>query len=257
MAFIVDAVLVTMIFFAIAYAALAVNGRLEGWAYYIVAGLYLGLLPATPLQATFGKRMVGLRICDRSGNRIGVLRALLRLAALVPSVGIAGAGFVLAAFTPRRQALHDLAAGTLVVRRDATPEAIAEVPPPVSALNRVSLVLGYALLAFGVYYVHTVLDRQRRYEEVNEAFLAAQQYKAEVEKALRSRSPVPAPTATPRGARSISARPDGTIVIEVSDDLFAGGQVMLRPTTNAKGEVMWTCRAEKLPGASLPVWCRG
>ena len=254
MAFIFDLVLVMALFFGVAHTAITLDLQLTGWIFYIIAALYLGLLPATPLQATLGKRMVGLRICDGTGKRIGVLRAVLRLVIFVPSIGIAGAGFVLAAFTPRRQALHDLAAGTLVVNRGATPEEIAQVPSPVSAMNRIGLILGFSLPAVGVYTLIQAFDGQRRYEEVNALLDATQPYKAEVGKALRSGAPMPVPSALPRQARAMSARPDGTIVIEVSDDLVPGARLTLRPEAIPNGKYLWKCRGEGLRYA--PAECR-
>lgn len=253
-AFILDMVLLNGLWFVLIRSAIALQVQLPNWIEFIVVALYLGLLPATPLQATLGKRIVGLRICDGTGRRIGVLRALLRLAAFVPSIGFAGAGFVLAAFTPRRQALHDLAAGTLVVNRGASPEEIAQVPAPVSSMSRIGLVLFFALPVFGAYYVMQVLDRQRRYEEVVALLDAARPFKAEVEKALRSGAPMPPPAAMPRNARAMSARPDGTIVIEVSDDLVPGARLTIRPEVIPNGGYLWTCRGEGLRYA--PAECR-
>jgi hypothetical protein len=254
MAFILDLVLVTILAALVVQAEIALQARLPSWTYLFVAALYLGLLPATPLQATLGKRMVGLRICDRSGQRIGLMRSLLRLAAFVPSIGIAGAGFILAAFTPRRQALHDLAAGTFVVNRSATPEAIAQVPVPVGAMNRIGLVLGFSLLAFGVYYLLNALDGRNRHDEAIALVVAIHPYKVEVGKALRSGAPMPLATVLPRQARAMSARPDGTIVIEVSDDLAPGARLMFRPQPVSNGEYLWACRAEVI--RYVPVECR-
>ena len=253
MAFVLDLVLVNVLHFMVVQLAIALHVGVGNWS-LIVAALYMGLLPATRLQATLGKGMVGLRICDRSGKRIGVLRSLLRLVAWVPSIGFGGLGFIAAAFTPRRQALHDLVAGTFVVNRGATPEEIAQVPARVSAMSRVGLILGFSLFAFGVYYLLLVFDRQRRYEELVALLDAADPYKAEVEKALRSGAPMPAPVAMPRNARVMSARPDGTIVIEVSDDLVPGARLTLRPEAVPDGKYQWTCRGEGMRYA--PAACR-
>ena len=253
LAFFLDMVLVNLLHLVVAKAAIALQVQLWNWT-LVIPALYLGLLPATPLQGTLGKRMVGLRICDRSGKRIGVLRSLLRLVAFVPSIGIVGAGFLLAAFTPRRQALHDLAAGTFVVNREATPEEIAQVPAPVSAMSRIGLVLIFSLPALGVYWLMQVFDNQRRYEDVSGLLSASQPYKAEVEKALRSGAPMPVPAATPRQARAMSARPDGTIVIEVADDLVPGARLTFRPEALPDGGYLWTCRGEGLRHA--PAHCR-
>lgn len=254
MAFILDLVLVVVLAIAVAHTAIALDMQPTGWIFYIIVALYLGLLPATPLQGTPGKRMVGLRICDRTGKRIGVLRALLRLVAFVPSIGIAGAGFILTAFTPRRQALHDLAAGTFVVNRGATREEIAKRPPPVSGMNRIGLILGYGLFVFGLHTLWVALDGRRGHDEAYALLDATQPYKAEVGKALRSGAPMPVPTALPRQARAMSAQPDGTIVIEVSDDLAPGARLTLRPETFYKGEYLWMCRAEGL--RYVPAACR-
>jgi len=122
------------------------------------------------------------------------------------------------------------------------------------SLNRIALILVFSLFAFGVYYVWLVLDRQRRYEEIVAVLDAANPYKAEVEKALRAGAPMPAPAAMPRNARAMSAGPDGTIVIEISDDLVPGARLTIRPESIAKGEYVWTCRGEGMRFA--PAACR-
>jgi hypothetical protein len=121
-------------------------------------------------------------------------------------------------------------------------------------MSRIGLAICVALVAGGLYYLQLVFDRQRRYEELVALLEAAQPYKAEVEKALRSRAPVPEPAAKPQHARSMSARPDGTIVIEVSDDLVAGARLTLRPEALPQGEYLWTCRGEGMRYA--PAACR-
>lgn len=69
-----------------------------------------------PRQATVGKKMLGLKVTDLQGRRIGLGRASWRLVAKILSALPLGAGFLMAAFTPRRQGLHDRLAGTLVLR---------------------------------------------------------------------------------------------------------------------------------------------
>jgi uncharacterized RDD family membrane protein YckC len=254
MAFFLDLVLVTILAAVVVQAELALQARLPSGTYFFVAALYLGLLPATPLEATLGKRCVGLRICDRSGKRIGLLRSLLRLVAFVPSIGIAGAGFILAAFTPRRQALHDLAAGTFVVNRGAKPDEIAQVPAPVSWMTRIGLVLILVIPALSLIWLRLVFERQRVYEEVVAVWHATKPYRGEVEKALRSGTPMPAAAERPRHARAMSARPDGSIVIEISDELVPGARLTLHPEAVPNGEYLWTCRGEGLRYA--PSACR-
>lgn len=71
--------------------------------------------------ATLGKRLAGLRVRDGEGRPIGLLRAAWRNLMKPFSLGCCCGGFLLAAWTARKRALHDWLAGTLVVRRASIP----------------------------------------------------------------------------------------------------------------------------------------
>jgi len=73
--------------------------------------------------ATLGKFIAGLRIVDHKGRApIGLSRAFLRLAAYSVSSVTFGMGHLLILLRPDHRALHDLLAGTWVVRKSrATP----------------------------------------------------------------------------------------------------------------------------------------
>ncbi len=71
---------------------------------------------ASRRQATFGKSIVGLKVTRFDGRRIGLLRSLWREIAKFFSSAVLMLGYILAAFTPRKQALHDLMSATYVVR---------------------------------------------------------------------------------------------------------------------------------------------
>jgi uncharacterized RDD family membrane protein YckC len=79
--------------------------------------LYFALTEASPWQATLGKKALGLRVTDTAGGRISFARASGRFWSKLLSGFILGIGFVMIAFTERRQGLHDLVAGTLVERK--------------------------------------------------------------------------------------------------------------------------------------------
>ena len=85
---------------------------------------YCVLLESSPWQATVGKRALGLKVTNRRGVRIGFVRAVVRFVAKLLSVATLLLGYLLVVVTKRRQALHDLIAGTLVAR-DAAPHAAA------------------------------------------------------------------------------------------------------------------------------------
>ncbi|HSZ54920.1 MAG TPA: RDD family protein [Tepidisphaeraceae bacterium] len=80
--------------------------------------LYFALFESGPKQATPGKSMLGLRVTDLSGQRISFARASGRFFGKIISSLILMIGYVMAGFTERKQALHDIMAGTLVVKAD-------------------------------------------------------------------------------------------------------------------------------------------
>ncbi len=79
--------------------------------------LYFPLFESSARQGTFGKQICGLAVTDTRGQRISFGRALGRYFAKFLSALVLGIGFLMVAFTPRKRGLHDLIAGTLVVRR--------------------------------------------------------------------------------------------------------------------------------------------
>lgn len=83
---------------------------LGGW-------LYHAKMESSSWQATLGKKALNLRVTDMYGARISFARASGRhFAKLITGMIPLGIGFMLAGFTERRQALHDMIASCLVLR---------------------------------------------------------------------------------------------------------------------------------------------
>jgi uncharacterized RDD family membrane protein YckC len=118
---------------------------------------YFVIFPVTGLQGTLGMRLAGIKVADFSGAPIGLIASIVRfvVSLLVPLT--AGLTLILAQWTPRRQALHDLIARTVVVRSRATPAeiswAVAEPSWPwrIVGLVVVAAVAGCAFYAFQTY----------------------------------------------------------------------------------------------------------
>lgn len=119
LAWLVDSVIFSVILFLVA-AAGAFLGKLGILviSVFCLLGplLYWGLMHASARQATFGKTLLGLKVTNTSGERISLLRSLSRELAKYLSAIPLMLGFLLAAFTGRKQALHDFVASTTVVR---------------------------------------------------------------------------------------------------------------------------------------------
>ena len=83
---------------------------------YSSAGFTPATLERSRRQATLGKRIVGLKVTDLEGNRISFSRATARFLGTFLCDASCGIGYLMAAFSTRKQALHDMIAGTVVVR---------------------------------------------------------------------------------------------------------------------------------------------
>lgn len=81
----------------------------------LLAWLYFAVCESSAWQGTLGKLAMGIRVTDLDGRRIGFLRALGRYAAKFLSVMTLLFGFLMIAWTRRKQGLHDMLANTLVL----------------------------------------------------------------------------------------------------------------------------------------------
>ena len=84
---------------------------------FFIGWLYSALMESSRFQGTLGKIMLGLRVTDMSGQRIGFGRATGRYFGKILSAAIFCIGFLMVAFTEKKQGLHDMIAATLVVKK--------------------------------------------------------------------------------------------------------------------------------------------
>ncbi len=93
----------------------------------IITFSFLGIIPLIKLiyhiimessvtQATFGKQILKIKVCDMQGCRIGAGRAAGRNAAKLLSVLTFFTGYLFSFFNKQQQCLHDMIAGTLVMK---------------------------------------------------------------------------------------------------------------------------------------------
>ncbi len=94
-----------------------VLGFLQLIALVLLSMIYYAGMESSRYQGTLGKMAVGIQVTDLDGRRVSGSRAVGRFFAKVLSNLTCGIGYLMAAFTEQKQALHDLVAGTLVIRR--------------------------------------------------------------------------------------------------------------------------------------------
>jgi uncharacterized RDD family membrane protein YckC len=98
-----------------------------------VVWLYYALCESSAWQGTVGKKVLGIRVTDEYGNRIGFGKATGRHFAKIVSSLICFVGFIMIAFTEKQQGLHDMIAGTLVLQGPPSGRfgvTLDEPPPP-------------------------------------------------------------------------------------------------------------------------------
>jgi len=92
--------------------------RLVRIGFAVAAGFaYRAGMESSRFQGTLGKMAVQIKVTDLAGDRISLERASGRYLAKFLSTISLGVGYLMAGFTPRKQALHDRVAGTLVQYR--------------------------------------------------------------------------------------------------------------------------------------------
>jgi uncharacterized RDD family membrane protein YckC len=83
----------------------------------IIQILYYALMEASKYQATLGKLALGLKVTDLNGEPLDFGRAVLRNIGKIISGMLLFIGYIIAGLTEKKQALHDMIASALVVRK--------------------------------------------------------------------------------------------------------------------------------------------
>jgi uncharacterized RDD family membrane protein YckC len=83
----------------------------------VISWLYFALMESSFYQATLGKQVLGIIVTDIQGNRISLSQATVRHFAKIISTITLLIGYIMAGFTEKKQALHDIIANCLVIRK--------------------------------------------------------------------------------------------------------------------------------------------
>jgi uncharacterized RDD family membrane protein YckC len=256
--------------------------------------LYFAIGWSSAAQGTIGKRALGIKVAGLDGNRIGLGRATGRYFAQILTALTLGVGYAMIVFTRRRQALHDVIAGTVVVRREHSAATIAvstapEVSPVIAVLAVVALVLlnpmGIGILAaiaIPAYQNYTIRA------QVAEGLMLAEPVKTAVATASARGTNWASMTKDSLGIGDVSGKfvsrievLRGAIVIEYGNSankLIAGKTLVLNPYGSASPSggagIDWACgrgpspvgaapaiedaaRFTTIGNAFLPMMCRG
>jgi uncharacterized RDD family membrane protein YckC len=93
----------------------------------VLGWLYSALFESSARQGTLGQQLLDIRVTDLQGRRISFARATGRHFGQIVSVLILCVGYIMIALTEKKQALHDMMAGCLLVRESRV-EGVRQAP---------------------------------------------------------------------------------------------------------------------------------
>jgi len=100
--------------------ALIFTGLSRNYATSMIAGAILGffyypIFESSIMSATPGKALMGMTVVNLAGERINYKTALIRFFSRYLSLLLLYVGYLMQPFTKKKQTLHDMIAGTVVV----------------------------------------------------------------------------------------------------------------------------------------------
>lgn len=232
------------------------------WLIILMSMTYFVLMESGTQGNTLGKRWINIKVLDVEGNKLTPIRALARLIARLLSYLIFFIGFLIQPFTPRKQALHDLLASTIVIQTDESKKISIKATLLVLLFALMLPLLALFATAGMPYYRQHILDVQleRGIKTGKEATLAIAQF-------YRLNGRVPAEISDT--GRTLSTSPhaykininqqDGEITLTFSDttrNAIRNKHLVFSPTLEADHAISWKCHSNDIEARLLPEACQ-
>lgn len=224
----------------------------------VVAWLYFAGMESGERGATLGKRAFHLQVLNADANeRIGFGRATARFFGRHLSILILYIGYLMQPFTARKQALHDLLSGTVVVARKPAPVSLVVITVVFALVFPIGAML--AAIAIPAYSDYTVRSK------VSEALAASAAARVAVQAHLEQKDALPRSleetgatfVPTPH-ARGIALDPHtAALTLTLGFPPLEGKTIVLVPRRDADRNLTWSCRGGTAPPKYLPRSCRG
>lgn len=222
----------------------------------VVFWLYFALQESGWRQATIGKRLMGIEVTDVAGQRISFLRATARYFASFISWATLTIGFIMAAFTARKQALHDMMAGTLVVRTAVASTATGWI------LFALAMLVAVGVSVAGVMLARPYLEAMQQQASLPPVVATGERAANAVEHYAADHHALPVAiedtdfvAATDELSPLVSLDPEtARLAIALRDGSM---MLVMSPSMDSTGHVTWSCNAEPDVAASYPARCAG
>jgi len=229
--------------------------------FYVGRWLYFALMESSSWQATLGKRAMGIKVTDEHGGPISFGRATGRYFGGFVSYIIFYVGYMMAGWTGRKQALHDLMATTFVVFKTVEPSqplpterppmpwygwVLNIVPPLFFFIGMIGVIAAIAVPAYQDYTIRT---------KVNEAITLAAPVKTEVSEQIAGQGTCKAGRRDSPSSliERIEVKSDScTITLTLGDVPKPARGAEINLTRDEDGD--WSC-SSSLPNKYLPATC--
>ena len=124
-AFLIDAVVFIVLFWVLSQM---MNNASVSLVLLVIIWLYYALLESSPLQASLGKIIVGIKVVDKRGRRLTFWQATERIFSKLITNVTFYFGFFIAAFDKKKRTLHDRITHSAVISKHAEfdPDACEE-----------------------------------------------------------------------------------------------------------------------------------
>lgn len=234
----------------------------------IVWWVYYATLESSERQATLGKRALGIKVVDLNGGRITFARATGRHFAKFVSGAILMIGYAMAGFTAKKQALHDMMAGSLVVHRDVTAEQVRQAAPEarMPAWAIVLVVLGVsvfplalvAAIAIPAYQDAAIKARVRAAVEAGSmATRAVDDFHRRNHAMPRDLKDAGFSAPASPAIRSLSLEAGtGAVRVVLAIPQLEGSSIVFTPAKGSDDRIAWTCGSPDIHGKFLPAGCK-
>lgn len=223
---------------------------------------YYVLMESGERGATFGKRALKLRVVDMDGGRISKGRATGRFFAHFLSNMTFYIGYLIQPFTERKQALHDMVSGTLVVKTEKNSSGLAVAIGIVAAFVVILVIIGIlAAAAIPAYQDYLAKANMIKAEAVGRAATrAVESYAAQTGKIPASLADTGVKLPTAPEVADVTVNPqDGQVQVVIGKGMprtVAGKALVFDASRGADGKIVWSCSGPDIPPQMLPADCR-
>lgn len=233
--------------------------------------LYFALMESSSTQATLGKKIMGIRVTDLQGQSIGFGQATGRHFAGLISYMIFSIGYLMAAFTSRKQALHDMIAGTLVVNNLYGPTQIniASQNPGkgMSVGGIIAIVFLVLLIPVGGILAAIAIPAYQDYTiraHVSQAIVETKPIQHAITQHAVETGYWPNTLQQTRIEQPIN---DENYQVQITTDgayqiifkrpeAITDHRLIFEPSLDKSGEYQWNCSSNDLKSSYLPPFCR-